>query len=46
MSQLSCEGVEGSPVEFGTVLLYSCSSSCWGEGEPREEVLLVQGENM
>ena len=36
-------------VEFGTVLIYSCSASCWEEENPsnniarfREEVVVVQ----
>lgn len=37
-------------VEFGTVLVYSCSASCWEEGENpndniacfREEIVVVQ----
>ena len=38
--------VEGPPVEFGTVLVFSCLASCWGEGGPREEAVIVQGETM
>ena len=39
--------VDGPPVEFGTVLVYSCLASCWGDdGGPREEIVIVQGETM
>ena len=37
---------EGPPVEFGTVLVFSCLASCWGEGEPKEETVIVQAETM
>ena len=32
-------GVEGSPIEFGTVLIYSCLQSCWtaDANKPRME---------
>jgi len=48
VAQLRVEGeeVEGPPVEFGTVLIFSCLASCWGEGGPREETVIVQGETM
>ena len=39
--------VDGPPVEFGTVLVYSCLASCWGDdGGPREEIVIEQGETM
>ncbi|XP_050039168.2 programmed cell death protein 2-like isoform X1 [Dermacentor andersoni] len=38
-----CDKVRGAPVEFGTVLVYSCSASCWKEGDKwQPEVALVQ----
>lgn len=38
-----CDKVRGAPVEFGTVLIFSCSASCWKEGDTwRPEVALVQ----
>lgn len=38
-----CGKLKGAPVEFGTVLIYSCSASCWKEGDTwRPEVALVQ----
>jgi len=48
VAQLRVDGgeVEGPPVEFGTVLVFSCLASCWGEGGPREEAVIVQGETM
>jgi len=48
VAQLRVEGgeVDGPPVEFGTVLVFSCLASCWGEGGPREETVIVQGETM
>jgi len=48
VAQLRVAGgeVEGPPVEFGTVLVFSCLASCWGEGGPREETVIVQGETM
>jgi len=48
VAQLRVEGgrEEGPPVEFGTVLIFSCLASCWGEGEPREETVIVQAETM
>lgn len=39
--------VEGSPIEFGTVLIYTCKQSCWSsESKPKTEQVVVQGENM
>ena len=46
LSGVQTTQVEGPLVEFGTVLVFSCLSSCWGEGGPREETVLVQGESM
>uniref|UniRef100_A0A023GES1 Putative programmed cell death protein n=1 Tax=Amblyomma triste TaxID=251400 RepID=A0A023GES1_AMBTT len=35
--------LQGPPVEFGTVLFYSCSASCWKDGDAwKSEVSLVQ----
>ena len=35
----------GEAVEFGTVLVYTCSAACWGEGEShREECVIVQAD--
>lgn len=33
-----------SPVEFGTVLIYTCQQSCWQEGQTQfiEEYCLIQ----
>ncbi|KAL1431289.1 hypothetical protein MTO96_014311 [Rhipicephalus appendiculatus] len=43
---LKIEGIRklrDAPVEFGTVLVYSCSASCWKDGDTwRPEVALVQ----
>ncbi|KAL3248226.1 hypothetical protein MRX96_056636 [Rhipicephalus microplus] len=43
---LKIEGLhklKDAPVEFGTVLVYSCSASCWKDGDSwRPEVALVQ----
>ena len=45
--QLFHHQVDGPPVEFGTVLVYSCLASCWEDhGGPREEIVIVQGETM
>lgn len=38
-----CTQLQGPAVEFGTVLFYSCSASCWKEGDTwLPEVALVQ----
>lgn len=38
-----CAQLQGPAVEFGTVLFYSCSASCWKEGDTwLPEVALVQ----
>lgn len=37
----------GTRIEFGTVLIYTCSKSCWGKELPqlyREEIVIVQSE--
>ncbi|XP_046578632.1 LOW QUALITY PROTEIN: programmed cell death protein 2-like [Haliotis rubra] len=42
-----CQEKEQGPVlEFGTVLVYTCSRSCWEEAlqEPREELVIVQSD--
>lgn len=39
---LKIEGIRklrDAPVEFGTVLIYSCSASCWKDGEDRKSVV-------
>ncbi|XP_076043501.1 programmed cell death 2 like trus [Oratosquilla oratoria] len=42
---LRVEGVIGTPLEFGTVVLLSCVRSCWAEGDTfRREALVVQHE--
>ena len=40
----SIRGPRDCCVEFGTVLVYSCSRSCWeqGEGGFRQETVIVQ----
>jgi len=39
--------LEGSPIEFGTVIIYSCKQSCWSsDSKPKTEQIVVQGENM
>ena len=39
----SATSQDQTPVELGTVLIFSCSKSCWS-GVPREEYLVVQTE--
>lgn len=40
-----CAQLQGPAVEFGTVLFYSCSASCWKEGDTwLPEVALVQAD--
>jgi len=48
VSQMSVLGVEGSPVEFGTVLVFTCSQSCWSsqDSSPRRETVILQQEAM
>jgi len=47
VSQMSVKGLEGVPVEFGTVLVYTCQASCWPDSTcPRVETVLVQQEAM
>ncbi|XP_066961607.1 programmed cell death protein 2-like [Macrobrachium rosenbergii] len=42
---LRVPGVQGSPVEFGTVAVFTCTASCWGEKDTsRQEAVVVQGE--
>ncbi|XP_064480765.1 programmed cell death protein 2-like [Ornithodoros turicata] len=44
---LQLEGVsfQGSPVEFGTVLIYTCKQSCWSETDSwAEEFVFVQAD--
>lgn len=40
----AADGGGGGQVEFGTVLVYTCTNSCWGAGSttPLEEECLVQ----
>ena len=48
MSELRAPGMEGPPIEFGTILVFTCSKSCWaadGSG-PRRETVVVQAERM
>lgn len=45
--KLRLQGVEntGSRIEFGNVLIFSCSRSCWSQdGMLREEIVIVQNE--
>jgi len=47
VSSLSAPGLESPPLEFGTVLVFTCSRSCWSQGSgPRRETLVVQAETM
>jgi len=48
VAQLSVAGLDGAPLEFGTVLVMACQNSCWSETshQPRFEKVLVQGELM
>jgi len=48
VAQLCVEGLEGAPVEFGTVLVMACQKSCWDDSsdQPRFETVVVQGELM
>ena len=39
---MSVPGLEGAPVEFGTVLVFTCTASCGGQGARRETVILQQ----
>ena len=42
---LRVPGVQGAPIEFGTVSVFTCSASCWGEKDTsRQEAVVVQGE--
>lgn len=41
---LDCNG-EGVPIEFGTVLVYTCAKSCWDTPDKsRQEICVVQRE--
>lgn len=47
VSQMSVRGLEGVPVEFGTILVFTCHVSCWIDSScPRIETVLVQQEAM
>jgi len=48
VAQLSVAGLEGAPMEFGTVLVMACQKSCWSDtsNQPRFEKVLVQAELM
>merc|ERR1711892_45395 len=48
VAQLSVAGLEGAPLEFGTVLIMACQKSCWSDtsDQLRFEKVLVQGELM
>eukprot|EP00092_Neocalanus_flemingeri_P022608 GFUD01024521.1.p1 GENE.GFUD01024521.1~~GFUD01024521.1.p1 ORF type:complete len:440 (-),score=140.18 GFUD01024521.1:448-1767(-) len=48
VTQLRVAGLEGLPLEFGTVLVMACQRSCWSDtsGQPRFEKVLVQAELM
>lgn len=42
---LRVAGVQGVPLEFGTVAVFTCAASCWEEKDIiKEEVLVVQCE--
>lgn len=42
---LRVAGVQGVPLEFGTVVVFTCAASCWEEKDSvKEEVLIVQCE--
>lgn len=42
--RLECNG-EGVPMEFGTVLIYTCAKSCWDTPDKsRQEICVVQRE--
>ena len=48
VSQMSVKGLEGAPVEFGTVLVFTCHNSCWNDSDPkpRSETVILQQEVM
>ena len=48
VSQMSVKGLEGAPVEFGTVLVFTCHNSCWSDSDPRpkREAVILQQEVM
>jgi len=47
VSLLRVRGRAGPALEFGTVMVFTCSRSCWGEGDtPRQETLILQAETM
>jgi len=48
VAQLKIPSLDGTPLEFGTVLIFTCIKSCWTEGDhqPRFEKIVVQGELM
>ncbi|XP_023344827.1 uncharacterized protein LOC111714047 isoform X3 [Eurytemora carolleeae] len=47
VSTLQSRSLDGTLVEFGTVLVFSCSGSCWKDGDSfRREIILLQQENM
>ena len=48
VGQMSVKGLEGVPVEFGTVLVFTCSQSCWqpDNPQPRSETVILQMESM
>jgi len=48
VSQMSVKGLEGAPVEFGTVLVFTCHNSCWSDSDPRprRETVILQQEVM
>ena len=48
VSQMSVKGLDGPPVEFGTVLVYTCHNSCWDDRDqtPRRETVILQQEAM
>ena len=47
VSLLRVRGRAGPALEFGTVIVFTCSRSCWGEGDtPRQETVILQAETM
>ncbi|XP_071521073.1 programmed cell death protein 2-like [Panulirus ornatus] len=42
---LNVPGVQGTPLEFGNVVLFTCSASCWNEKDTvKQEAIVVQCE--
>lgn len=42
---LRVSGVQGTPLEFGTVTVFTCLASCWSDKDTvRQEAIVVQSE--